>query len=563
MDADRRALTRRPVGIDLPRAVRVGLLAVPFAFLSVFYAWPLLTLMAEVVDGSTIVATLRRPGLAQVLWFTCWQAVVSTACTIAVGLAPAYLIARWDFPGRRVLIALLTVPFLLPTVVVGAAFIALLPDRLERSAFAVVLAHVFFNVAVVVRVVGGVWSQLPTDLIAAARVLGASPWRATREITLPLLRPALVAAGSIAFLFTFTSFGVVQILGGPARATIEVEVARLATQLGDVGGAAVLSVIQLALLAAIVGLSARTQRRAAVSIGLRVQTTPRPRTARARAAVFAAAVTTAALVAAPMISLALSSVQPGGRWSLVAWRDLGRPTTRPGADLGVDALGALGASARAAVLATVLAVAIGALAALAIASTRAGGRFLDIGSMLPLGTSAVTIGFGMLITFDHAPVDWRGEPWLVPVGHALVAVPFVVRAALPVLRARPLGWRESAAVLGASPIRAWWEIDVRMLRRPMLVGACFAAAVSFGEFGATTFLSRSGEETLPIAIARLLGRAGDIPRAQASALALVLAAATTVVLVGIELLDRSSSPARSSLTPSSPAHSGGDDARRS
>ncbi len=148
----------------------------------------------------------------------------------------------------------------------------------------------------------------------------------------------------------------------------------------------------------------------------------------------------------------------------------------------------------------------------------------------------------MLITFDHAPVDWRSEPWLVAVGHALVAVPFVVRAALPVLRARPAGWREAAATLGASPVRAWWEIDVRLLRRPLLVGACFAAAVSLGEFGATTFLSRTGDETLPVVIARLLARAGDVPRAQASALALVLATVTTVVLVGVELLDRRGTP---------------------
>ncbi len=555
MDSDRLALTQEPVGLALPRTVRVSLLALPLTFLTVFYTWPFLTLLTEVVDSAAVMDTLRRPGLAQVVWFTCWQAVVSTACTLVAGLLPAYLVARWDFPGRRVLTALLTVPFLLPTVVVGASFVALLPERLEKSAFAVVLAHVFFNVAVVVRVVGGVWAQLPTDLIAAARVLGASPWRAAREITLPLLRPALVSAGSIAFLFTFTSFGVVQILGGPARATIEVEIARRATQLGDIGGAAVLSVLQLVLLVTMVGLAVRAQRRATVMLGLHVQIAPRPHTARAKFAVTIGAILTAALVVAPVVSLAVSSLRPGGQWSLTAWRSFGDTSSRPSADLGIDALAALGASLRAAALAMILAVTIGALATLAIASSRVGGRLLDIGSMLPLATSAVTIGFGMLITFDRAPVDWRAEPWLVPVGHALVAMPFVVRAALPVLRARPVGWREASAMLGASPLRAWWEIDVRLLRRPLLVGACFAAAVSLGEFGATTFLSRSGEETLPIVIARLLGRAGDVPRAQASALALLLAVVTAAVLVGVELLDRPGSP-------TSGFSAGGDVARR-
>jgi thiamine transport system permease protein len=513
-------------------------LAVPVAFLGVFYAWPLVTLVATVVDGSVLRDTLGRSGLSRVVWFTCWQAVVSTAATVVAGLGPAYLVARWDFPGRRVLTALVTVPFLLPTVVVGAAFVAILPEPIETSALAIVLAHVFFNVAVVVRVVGGVWSQLPADLVGAARVLGAGPWQATREVTLPLLRPAIAAAASIAFLFTFTSFGVVQILGGPGRATIEVEIARRAIQLGDVGGAAVLSLLQLAMLVVLVVVTVRFQRRTTTAVGLRPAEAIRPRTRRARLAVGAGALVTAALAVAPLVALAVSSLRPGGRWSLTAWRSFGEPPRRPGAGGTVDLAGAVTASLRAAVLATLVAVAVGTLAALAIAAATRRGRLLDVGSMLPLGTSAVTIGFGMLITFDTPPVDWRAEPWLVPVGHALVAVPFVVRALLPVLRSRPNGRREAAAVLGAAPLRAWWEVDVQTLRRPLVVGACFAAAVSLGEFGATTFLSRTGEETLPVVIARLLGRAGDIPRAQASALALVLAVVTTVVLVAVELLDR-------------------------
>jgi thiamine transport system permease protein len=561
---------RTPPALRLPRWHRAVLVVPPLVFLAVFYVWPFLTLVIRVIDGSTVADTLRRPGLGRVLWFTTWQAVISTVATLVAGMLPAYLLARWSFPGRRLLTALVTVPFLLPTVVVGAAFIALLPDAVENSALAVVLAHVFFNVAVVVRVVGGVWAQVPADLISAARTLGAGPLRATREITLPLLRPALVAAGSIAFLFTFTSFGVVQILGGPARVTLEVEIARRATQLGDVGGAAVLSVLQLAVLAVIVSVVVRVQRRSTVAFALDDAVAPRPRTPRSKIFVGTAAIVTFAAVSAPLLALAAAAFRPGGQWSLAAWRAFGDAPVRPGVDLGVDAWSAVGASLRAAVIATAIAVSIGTLASLAIASARAAGRLLDVGSMLPLGTSAVTIGFGMLITFDRSPFDWRGAPWLVAVGHALVAMPFVVRATLPVLRARPTGWREAAAVLGASPSRAWWEIDVRLLRRPLLVATCFAAAISLGEFGATTFLSRSGAETLPIAIARLLGRAGDIPRAQASALALVLAAVTLVVLVLLDSLggldgqrngsrDAPAGTSRSAQQHGSPV--GGDDAR--
>ncbi|MEZ5273415.1 MAG: ABC transporter permease subunit [Ilumatobacteraceae bacterium] len=186
-------------------------------------------------------------------------------------------------------------------------------------------------------------------------------------------------------------------------------------------------------------------------------------------------------------------------------------------------------------MATTIALVVGGLAAMAIASARRHGRLLDIGMMLPLGTSAVTLGLGLLITFDTAPYDWRGEWWMVPLGHALVATPFVVRAVLPVLRAVPDDQRAAAVTLGASPLWAWWWVDARQAWRPLLAGAGIAAAVSLGEFGATTFLTRSGRETVPIAIGRLLGRAGALPRAQAFALATILLVATALV---IALVDR-------------------------
>ncbi len=154
--------------------------------------------------------------------------------------------------------------------------------------------------------------------------------------------------------------------------------------------------------------------------------------------------------------------------------------------------------------------------------------------MLPLGTSAVTIGFGMLITFDVDPVDWRASWWLVPVGHALVAVPFVVRSALGVSRSVDPDLRAAAATLGAPPIRAWASTTLPFLRRPLATGAGLAAAISLGEFGATSFLSRSGSDTLPIAIERLLGRTGRLFQAQAFALSAILAAATMTIVMLVD-----------------------------
>jgi thiamine transport system permease protein len=189
--------------------------------------------------------------------------------------------------------------------------------------------------------------------------------------------------------------------------------------------------------------------------------------------------------------------------------------------------------------ATAFAVLIGGLAGLAIAAAGKGGRILDAGLMLPIGTSAVTIGFGMLITFDHEPVDWRASWWLVPVGHALVAVPFVVRTVLGVLRAVDPELSTAAATLGASRVRAWRETVLPFLWRPLAVAGALAAAISLGEFGATSFLSRSGGETLPIAIERLLGRTGSVLQAQGYVLATLLAAMTVFLVVAVDALSPS------------------------
>jgi len=243
---------------------------------------------------------------------------------------------------------------------------------------------------------------------------------------------------------------------------------------------------------------------------------------------------TFAVALTPLVALTIRSFSTPSGWSTTAWRTLGRSEVRPGIRIGVDPVAALGQSVQTAAWATTFAVVVGGLASLAIVAARRSGRLLDIGLMLPVGTSAVTIGFGMLITFDTPPTDWRAAWWLVPVGHALIAVPFVVRTTNGVLQAIDPRLSDAAATLGASPTRAWRAVVVPYLWRPLMVGAGLAAAISLGEFGATSFLSRSGDETLPIVIEKLLGRTGSLLQAQGYALATVLAIATITIALMIE-----------------------------
>ncbi|WP_374192984.1 ABC transporter permease [Streptomyces sp. AV19] len=533
-------------------AVRLGLMALPLAFFGVFFAYPVAAIVSRglTADGrwqfGRIGEVVTDPATAHVLWFTTWQAAASTALTLALALPGAYVFARFDFPGKGLLRAVVTVPFVLPTVVAGSAFLALLGRgglldelwgvRLDTTVWAILLAHVFFNYAVVVRTVGGLWGQLDPRQEEAARVLGAGRFAAWRRVTLPALAPAVAAAALMVFLFTFTSFGTVQILGGPRYATLEVEIYQQTAELLDLPTAAVLTLVQFAAVALLLLVHARTVRRREATLRLvdARRTARRPRGAAQWTLLAAVLAVVALLILLPLVVLVLRSFDGPDGYGTVFYRALASAGDNGGTFV-VPPLEAIGNSVSYGLAATAIAVVVGGLAAAAL--TRRKGflvRGFDALLMLPLGTSAVTVGFGFLIALDEPPLDLRTSWILVPLAQALVGVPFVVRTMLPVLRAVDPRLREAAAVLGASPLRAWREVDLPMVGRALAVSAGFAFAVSLGEFGATVFIARPDSPTLPVAVARLLGRPGELNYGQAMALSTVLMLVCAAALLVLE-----------------------------
>ncbi|MEV0280657.1 iron ABC transporter permease [Streptomyces sp. NPDC050610] len=555
-------------------------MAVPFAFFAAFFAYPVVAIVARgLKDGGQwqfgrIGEVLGDPQIGHVLWFTTWQAAASTALTLALALPGAYVFARFDFPGKQLLRAVVTVPFVLPTVVAGSAFLALLGRgglldelwgvRLDTTVWAILLAHVFFNYAVVVRTVGGLWAQLDPRQEEAARVLGAGRFAAWRRVTLPALAPAVAAAALMVFLFTFTSFGVIQILGGPRYATLEVEIYQQTAQLLNLPTAAVLSIVQLLAVCVLLAVHARTVRRRESALRLvdAARTSRRPRGAGQWSLLAGVLACVALLILLPLAVLVQRSFDGPDGYGPVFYRALESAADNGGTFV-VAPLEAIGNSLSYGLAATAIAVVIGGLAAAALTlrgganggakgganggangGAKGAGRLVrgfDALLMLPLGTSAVTVGFGFLITLDKPPLDLRDSWILVPLAQALVGVPFVVRTMLPVLRAVDARLREAAAVLGASPLRAWREVDLPLVGRALAVAAGFAFAVSLGEFGATVFIARPDSPTLPVAVARLLSRPGEMNYGQAMALSTILMLVCAVALLVLERIrtDRS------------------------
>ncbi len=510
----------------------------PAAFLLAFLVYPLGSLTSTIVTGSGTQALARLASLPlwQVTALALVQAVASTALALALGLPIANVVTRYRYRGRALAQALVTVPFVLPTVVVALAFRSLLGPAVPQGFALVVLAHAYINLAVVVRIVGAQWSQHDPDLENVARTLGASRWRAFVDVTWPSLRPAIASSAAVVFVFSFTSLGIVLLLGDATTRTLESQILRQTSVLLDFPGAAATALVQLVLVTVVLLAGAAAARRSPTRRMGPVVLRPMPADRGARTAVRATVGFAYLIVLAPVLALVAASVRASGGWSLAWWQSIGS------VDAGTTRLGspaaALATSVGFAVVTALVAAVIGGLAAIAVlAPGRA--RLMSVLAMIPLGVSAATLGLGLLLAYGRPPTDLRSTGLLVPVAHALVAVPLVVAVVAPALRSTDARIRMVAASLGAAPTRAFLTTYGPVLRVVMLASAALAGAVSLGEFGAASFLTRAGSPTVPVQIVRLLGRPGEQSVGVAAALAVILVALTLTLVLLVDRAGRS------------------------
>jgi thiamine transport system permease protein len=545
----------------------------PVCFLLLFYFYPLGSIfklsLARSQTGlfSPFVEAINSPIPWRTLGFTLWQAFLSTILTLALGLPGAYLFSHYNFHGKSLLQALTGIPFIMPTLVVAAAFNALLgpngwlnlglmqvfklsgpPIQFTNTLIAILVAHVFYNTTIILRMVGDFWSHLDPRLGQAARMLGANRWQAIRWVTIPMLAPAIAAAALLVFIFDFTSFGVILILGGPKFSTLEVEIYYQTISLFNLPLAAVLSMLQLVCTLGLTMIYTMLIRRLSIPLELKSRKVTQRRLSSHRSKLWAGMIVVIlfTLLILPLGALAIRSVtrlepnrgeqtvvSPG--FTLEFYRDLqlnsndsiffAPPSTAIAVSLGY------------ALATTLLALTLGFPAALALSRdvTSPINHGLDAILMLPLGTSAVTLGLGFIVALDKPPLDLRSSWILVPLAHTLVAFPFVVRNLTPALRSIRPRIHQAAAVLGASPGDVLRYIDVPLIARSLIVAATFAFTISLGEFGATSLIARPEYPTVPIAIYRLISRPGEVNYGQALALSTIL---MLVAGAGMLLIDR-------------------------
>lgn len=499
--------------------------ALPLLFLAVVLVAPVLRLLAEGLAPMVDAEPLRWFEVWQddfLRWRVLWslaQAAITCVLALLLGLPIAWVLARLDFPGRTLALRLLMLPFVVPTLVAALGVLALWGPRgvvgaplaaagieLVDTPWLLLYGNLFFNLCVVVRAGVDALEQVSAPRVAAARTLGATPWRAFWRVEWPAIAPWLASSLCLVFLYCFAGFGLALVLGGQRYATVEVEIYTLVAHELQLGQASVLAVWMLLLTGGVaLGYAALEKRLAAPG---RVAPVPRqrPQGQAQWALLVAAVVVLFAVCAAPLLAIVGRALQ-----ALL----LGQ-----GAAVLTDAetLDALWNTLRFSGLALAVATALGLLHALGVRALDAAAQARPVGAapgalallwraaaFLPFVVSSVTVAFGLLLLYPDASASLA----LLIAAYVLLAYPFVAKSITAALDSLPASYAQAAATLGARPWRVFWRVTLPLVAPALRRGMAFAAATALGEFAVTLFLGRPEWTTLTTLIYQHLGRPGQ------------------------------------------------------
>ena len=524
------------------------MLLIPFFFL------PVLTIAAEGFkdgQGSFSFETLRAVITDSYTWritaFTTLQALISTLVSGILALPGAYLIARRDFFAKPLIRAVTLIPFVLPSILVVLGFVifygnsgvlnqilsglpgqGMHPLRILYSFKAIILAHSFYNIPIFIAIIGSFWEQLPNDLEQASWTMGAHRARTFINITLPRIYPAVLAAASLVFVYCFTSFAIILVLGGgPRFTTLEVEIYRQARVALDVRQASGLALFSTLITGAFVYLSLRAQRAITLQGASGAVMTMTYRSARSSFSHLEGSPTSACSWSrrfSSIITLSYSLLMLVfiiGPLAAVVIRSFQAPVTRS-ADpvmtlrwyreilgLAEGQLTQAGSAIGNSLLLGIGTVILSAIMAIGLAQTVTRlkgkrGALLETVFMLPATISSIVIGLGYFILGTLISGDqWRYP--LIMCAHTVLAFPFMFRAILPTVRQISQSYSPAAYTLGGTPNRVFLTIQLPLMKSSLLSGAAFAFAISLGEMNATLILSQSRIMTIPILMFRLIG----------------------------------------------------------
>ncbi len=500
---------------------RLLLRALPLVFLLVVLVAPALRLLAEAGSLSWWEPWADAYLRGRIVW-TFVQAALTCALALLLGLPLAWVLARWNFAGRALLLRTLMLPFVVPTLVAAMGVLVLWGPQgvvvgwggpsLQGSPWLLLYGNLFFNLCLVVRAATDALGQVSAARVAAARTLGASPWRAFWRVEWPAILPWLMSALCLVFLYCFCGFGMALVLGGQEYATVEVEIYTLVAHELQLAQAGVLALWMLVLTGLVALAYAMVERRLANPARADAVQRRSPHGMGQWLALAAALVVWGVFCAAPLVAIAWRAAMADS----AAWSVLLHPSTWQ----------ALWNTARFSLLAVLCATVLGLAHALAARQS----LLMRTLVFLPFVVSPVAVAFGLLLLYPQ----WTASMGLLVAAYTLLAYPFVAKSVAAGLDSVPPHLLQAARTLGASPWRVFWRVTLPLLRPALRRGVAFAAATAVGEFAVTLFLSRPEWATLTTLMYEHLGRPGLANRDAAMVLACVLMALALLAFMAIE-----------------------------
>ena len=519
---------------------KLAIIFIPLFFLLCFFYYPLVTVLRDalisesnVLTLSYILEVLSRPLEQRIIIFTFYQAILSSILTLLVGLPGAYIFAKFDFPGKSILKSLITIPFVLPSIVVAFGFLMMFgpygyinqilmgilhsrtPVLIIDGLILILLAHVFYNVPIVIQMVSSSWERVDPSLDEAAESLGSKGLHKFFHVTLPQIYPSILSSALLTFVFCFLSFTIVITLGGVRYRTIEVHIYSLYKVFFEYHLAAALALIQLLISLSFIALYSKYSERVTkeVTIGRveKIETKPLLDTFKdllkpSRIAILMYFLGLFTLFGGPIFGVIYSSIYNpiSKKFSLEGYSIIFNSAYNT--NLGTSPINALVNSLIYAIGTLFIAVIFGIFSSYTIYRVKVrGGSILSTLILLPLGVSTITVSLGLVRSYFRIDIIYENLWFLILMAHVLVAYPFSMRAISNALAKVDPDLLDAAKSLGASDLKTFLKIELPIITPGLIVASIFSFAISIGEMAATLFLATPHYITIPVAIYLFIG----------------------------------------------------------
>ncbi|UYP45233.1 hypothetical protein NEF87_001518 [Candidatus Lokiarchaeum ossiferum] len=491
--------------------------------------------------------------------FSIFQALLSSLICFLLGFPISFFMAKYTFPGKKLLLNIMTVPFVLPSIVVLLGFIVVYGEngwintlwniitendfpliKLFGSFQGILLAHVFYNISVVIRMLIPAWENIDYEQIEIARSLGANRFVCFFKIILPQIFNYILSSFLLIFTYCFNSFAIVLYLGEARFQTIEVRVYRLMTSSFDFSGGASLALLQLLINSLVIILylffEKKTRQMARgknISFSkIAIQFSRKHWKNNLFLALFIIHVILVALFSIlPILAVIIASFIPFKSGISIFWGYGQLFSFSPNSLLGTSPMRIILNTFWFASL-TMIATLFFSLMIVFLLRNRyqkinnfqvsRADSLISFLIIIPMATSSITLAIGLFLQFQTS-ILFAGSVWIIIIlAHVLISIPFTTRSILASYNRIDLDLLNIAATLGSSRIQIFRKIELPLIKNGLIVGAIFSFAISLGEFGATNFLARSEYGTLSIGISKLLfSRTLQLPASMATILIII------------------------------------------